>query len=156
MNEVSCLSQKLCAPWVNNLKAVYKIYHYMSKNMKHNQGRLGFDPTLQEIDDRLFDDKNKVIDHWRDFYLEAIDLVTHGMPEALGKSVHIIFYVDVNRAGNLLNRRSNLGIFIYVNNTPVIWYSKIQNTVETSSFGSGFVALKIANELVEALRYKLR
>jgi len=156
MTEVSCLSQHLRAPRVNHLEAVYKIYHYMRKNMKYNVGRLGFDPTLQEIDDRLFDDQNKVIDQWRDFYPEAIDPLPHGMPEALGKSVQIICYVDANHAGNLLNRRSHSGILIYVNNTPVIWYSKRQNTVETSSFGSEFVTLRTATELVEALRYKLR
>jgi hypothetical protein len=38
----------------------------------------------------------------------------------------------------------------------VIWYSKRQNTVETSTFGSEFVAMRIAVELVESLRYKLR
>lgn len=37
-----------------------------------------------------------------------------------------------------------------------MWYSKKQNTVETSTFGSEFVAMHIATELLEALRYKLR
>jgi hypothetical protein len=37
-----------------------------------------------------------------------------------------------------------------------MWYRKQQNTVETSTFGSEFVALKISVELIEALRYKLR
>ena len=57
MNEVSCLSHELCAPRVNYLEAVYKICHYMSKNIKHNWCRLEFDSTLQDIDDRLFDDQ---------------------------------------------------------------------------------------------------
>ena len=39
---------------------------------------------------------------------------------------------------------------------PIIMFSKRQNTVETSTFGSEFTALKNAVELVEALRYKLR
>ena len=51
MTEVSCLLQHVCAPWVNHLAAVYKLYHYTRKNMKHKQGRLVFDPTLQEIYD---------------------------------------------------------------------------------------------------------
>ena len=38
----------------------------------------------------------------------------------------------------------------------MIWYSKRQNTVETSTFGSKFVAMRIGVELVEALRYKLQ
>jgi len=37
-----------------------------------------------------------------------------------------------------------------------MWYSKKQNTVESSSFGSEFVALRIAKEMIVALRYKLR
>ena len=40
--------------------------------------------------------------------------------------------------------------------TPIIWYSKRQNTVEMSTFGSEFIVLCIATELIESLRYKLR
>ena len=46
--------------------------------------------------------------------------------------------------------------FDYVNRAPILWYSKRQNTVETSTFGSEFVAARIAVEMVEGLRYKLR
>jgi hypothetical protein len=45
---------------------------------------------------------------------------------------------------------------IFVQTAPIIWYSKRQNTIETSTFGSEFIAMKIAIEQVEALRYKLR
>jgi hypothetical protein len=38
----------------------------------------------------------------------------------------------------------------------VLWYSKRQNTVEASDFGSEFIALKSAIEQVDSLRYKLR
>lgn len=37
-----------------------------------------------------------------------------------------------------------------------MWYSEAQSTVETSTFGSEFVAMRIATELIESLRYKLR
>ena len=45
---------------------------------------------------------------------------------------------------------------IYINRAPILWYSKRQNTVETSTFGSEFIAAKTAVEMVEGLRYKLR
>lgn len=45
---------------------------------------------------------------------------------------------------------------IYVNRAPIIWHSKRQNTVESSTFGSEIVAVKNAIELIESLRYKLR
>ena len=40
-------------------------------------------------------------------------------------------------------------------NAPIIWFSKRQNTVEAEKFGSEFVALLICKELIFALRYKL-
>ena len=78
------------------------------------------------------------------------------IPEALGKYVVIKAYVDVNHTGNMANRRSHSGIIIYVNNAPIIWFNKRHNTVKTLSFGSEFVALRIATEMIEALRCKLR
>ena len=38
---------------------------------------------------------------------------------------------------------------------PIWWFSKPQNTVESSTFWSEFVALKIATELNDELQYKL-
>ena len=66
------------------------------------------------------------------------------MIEHLGKYVVIKAYVDANNAGNMENRRLHYGIIIYVNNAPIIWYSKSQNTVEASSFGLEFVNLNIS------------
>ena len=37
-----------------------------------------------------------------------------------------------------------------------MWLHKKQNLVKTSNFGSEFIALKLAVELVTAFRYKLR
>jgi hypothetical protein len=37
-----------------------------------------------------------------------------------------------------------------------MWYSKRQNMVETSTFGTEFCALKTAIDMIEGLRYKLR
>ena len=55
-----------------------------------------------------------------------------------------------------MTRRSHTGILIYLNNAPIDWYSKKQNTVESSTFGSEFIAMRIACDKIEALRYKLR
>jgi hypothetical protein len=45
---------------------------------------------------------------------------------------------------------------IFLNRAPILWYSKHQNTVETSTFGSEYVAAKMAVEMIEGLRYKLQ
>ncbi len=49
--------------------------------------------------------------------------------------------MDADHAGNRVTCRSQTGILLFVNRAPVIWYSKRQNTVETSTFGSEFVAI---------------
>ena len=43
-----------------------------------------------------------------------------------------------------------------MNNAPIQWLSKKQNTVEAATFGSEFNAARVAVELNAALRYKLR
>ena len=70
--------------------------------------------------------------------------------------VTISCFVDANHAGNSVTCRSHTGILIFVQNAPILWFSKRQNTVETSTFGSEMVAMRIAKEMIVALRYKLR
>ena len=43
-----------------------------------------------------------------------------------------------------------------MNKAPISWFSKKQTTVESSTFGLEFVALRIASEQIVSLRYKLR
>ncbi|KAI2489367.1 Reverse transcriptase (RNA-dependent DNA polymerase) [Fragilaria crotonensis] len=78
------------------------------------------------------------------------------MPEPLGNPVTIHVFVDTNHAGNVVTRRSHTGILIFIQNSPILWVSKRQNTVETSTFGSEFVAMRHARDVIIALRYKLR
>ena len=154
--EVSCLSQHLCCPREGHLLAVYKIFHYLQANLTKNPGRLAFDGNPVFTDERLFDGSVTDPSEWADFYPDACEALPGKMIEPLGNPAKVRAYVDANHAGNLANRRSHSGILIYVNNAPIIWYSKRQNTVEASSFGSEYIALRICTEMIEALRYKLR
>jgi len=47
-------------------------------------------------------------------------------------------------------------VLIFLNKAPIIAFSKKQNSVETSTFGSEFTSLRQAVELIKGLRYKLR
>ena len=78
------------------------------------------------------------------------------MPEARGHDVLLTCFVDANHAGNQRDRKSQTGILMFINKAPIQWYSKRQNTVETSTFGAEFCAMRIAVEMIEALNYKLR
>ena len=65
-------------------------------------------------------------------------------------------FVDEDHASNCVTRRSQIGILIFLNRAPIAWYSKQQNTVESSTFGSKYIAIKTAVKMLQALRYKLR
>ena len=148
--EVSQLSQHQAMPRQGHLEAVYHIFAYLKKH--ENGARIVFDPKTPIIDEKAF---NMNAD-WTDFYGDVLEELPPKMPTPLGKSVCISCFVDANHAGNVITRRSHTGVIIYVQNAPIIWFSKRQNTVESSSFGSEFVALRIAKDLLVALRYKLR
>ena len=65
-------------------------------------------------------------------------------------------FVDSDHAGDSTTRRSRTGFIIYLNSAPIYYLSKKQTSVETSSFGSEFIALKTCCEYIRGLRYKLR
>ena len=48
------------------------------------------------------------------------------------------------------------GFIIFINKTPIKWYTKRQNTIETSTFGAELVAARIATEYTMEMKYKLR
>ena len=92
----------------------------------------------------------------KDMYPDAVeDLPPHALPPR-GNPIELSCFVDSDHAGDKITRRSQTGIILYCNSAPIIWYSKRQNTVESSTFGAEFVALRIASELIISLRYKLR
>jgi hypothetical protein len=64
--------------------------------------------------------------------------------------------VDANHAADTVTRRSRTGFLVFLNSAPVYWLSKKQASVESSSFGSEFCAMKHCCEYVRGLQYKLR
>jgi len=93
---------------------------------------------------------------WDDFYPDAKEEIPADAPETRGRSVQINMFVDADHAGDRITRRSHTGILIFLNRAPITWYSKRQNTVESSTFGSEHVAKKTGAELIKSMRYKLR
>ena len=65
-------------------------------------------------------------------------------------------YVDAYHNGDLATRLSKAGFVVFLNSAPIYWFSKKQGSLETSTFGSQFCAMKVATEYVCGLRYKLR
>ena len=64
--------------------------------------------------------------------------------------------VDADHAADTTTRRSRTGFLVFLNSAPIYWLSKKQISVESSSFGSEFTAMKQCTEYLRGLRYKLR
>jgi hypothetical protein len=92
----------------------------------------------------------------KEYYPDSQEAIPPNAPPPLGKPLQVNCFVDADHAGNQITRRSHTGILIFLNMAPTSWYSKRQNTVESSTYSSEFIALKTASEQIIALRYKLR
>jgi hypothetical protein len=78
------------------------------------------------------------------------------MPEPLGNPFRTTTYADANLMHCLVTGRSVTGIIHLVNQTPIQWFCKKQNVVETATYGSEFMAARQATEQIMDLRYTLR
>jgi hypothetical protein len=148
MVPVSMLSRYVVSPREGHLQQVFHIFAYMKH---HKRSRMVFDDTEPVFDESSF----KVCD-WSDFYPDAEEAIPHDAPMVRGNGVVTSCFVDADHAGCKATRRSHTGVILFVNKAPIMWYSKRQNTVETSTFGSEFCAMKTAIDMIEGLRYKLR
>ena len=92
---------------------------------------------------------------WIEFYPDASEDIPNDMLEPKGMEAKLTVYVDADPAQNKVTRRSVTGIIMLLNNTPLVWISKRQKTVETSTYGSELVAARIAIDLIIERRYKL-
>ena len=154
--ETAVLSQYLASPRVGHLQQALHIFKYLDI---HRTSCIAFDPTRVDIAGESEDlpsspeNRSKLM---KEFYPDAEDYLPPNAPEPRGHSVRINTFCDADHASNQQTRRSHTGIIHFLNSAPIAWFSKRQNSVETSTYSSEFVALKIATEQIIALHYKLR
>ena len=91
-----------------------------------------------------------------ELYPNAVEDLPLNSPKLKGRSVQILCLFDADRGGYQITRRSITVILIYLHKAPIMWYSKRQNTVETSNFVSDFVEMNQDVEMLKGLKYKLR
>ena len=149
--EVSVLSRYLIQPRVGHLTQALHIFKYLDI---HKENDLAFNPSIAEFADPMT--VKEKVRQMKEMYPDAVEDHPPNAPPPRGRSVRVSCFVDSDHAGDKITRRSQSGILLYCNKAPIIWHSKRQATVESSTFGSEFVALRIATELIIALRYKLR
>ncbi len=151
--EVAVLSRYNAAPRTGHLQQALHIFKYLDI---HRDNELAFDPTYLPVPNPSHDTIASKTARMRRHYPDAQEALPSNAPEPRGMPVQINCFVDADHAGDRATRRSQTGILIYLNMAPIIWWSKRQTTVESSTYGSEICALKTATELIIALRYKLR
>ena len=149
--EVSLLSRYLVAPRTGHFTQALFIFKYLDR---HRKNMIAFDPAYHSVGDPAEIKQRQ--ESMKEMYPDAQEEIPVNAPPPRGKPIQINCFVDSDHAGDRLTRRSQTGILLFCNSAPIIWYSKRQNTCESSTFGAEFVALRIASELIISLRYKLR
>ncbi len=146
--EISVLSTHLAAPQEGHLQQVYHYFAYLQTKPKRT---LAFDSQYPMIDESRFEKCD-----WHDFYREAQESIPGDPPEPRGNAVSTHCFVDADHAGNRVTQCLQSGILLFVNRAPILWFSKQQNTGCQDIYIWKRVAMRIAVELIESLRYKLR
>jgi hypothetical protein len=146
---VMSMSRFRVAPRVGHLDRLKRIYGYARK-MKNGAIRVRTDvPDYSNLPEVSHDWTTSV-------YGSVKELLPHNAPIALRKHVKLTSYVDANLYHDMITGRSVTGVLHLINQTPFEWFSKRQATVETATYGSEFVAARIAVEQIMDVRTTLR
>lgn len=146
---VMTLSRFRAAPRVGHMDRVKRIHGYLSK-MRHGVIRIRVGkPDYSNIPEKKYD-------WFYTCYSGAKEEIPTDAPKPLGKDVVLTSYFDANLYHDLISGRSVTGILHLFNQTPIDWYSKLQSTAETATFGSEYIAGRTCTEQTIDLRNTLR
>ena len=149
--EVLMMSSHLVMPRKGHIDQVLHIFAYLHK---YHNTKLVYDPCDPVVEHDVFEQRD-----WTSSEFGAVqgkEEIPPNMPELGGQGFIMHAKVDADHASDTITRHSRTGFLVYLNCAPIYWWSKKQNSVESSSFGSKFIAMKQCCEYVHGLRYKLR
>jgi hypothetical protein len=95
-------------------------------------------------------------DWYYSVYGQVTEEIPKDMPPARGKSVRTTCFKDANLMHDLVTGRSAMGILHFICQTPLDWFCKRQNKVETATYGSEFVVARASTDQIIDHRYTLR
>ena len=149
---ISSLSRFSTCPRKGHLELARKILGYLKKFPKKG---IVIDPTPPVIREDPQEPKEvfEEFGHQYQYFKEELD---PKFPKHTIKELVITIFCDADHAHDLVTGRSITGIIAFVGSTPVYWKSTRQTSVQTSTFGSEFTALKKAVEVAVTIRYYLR
>ena len=149
--EVSIMSSHIALPRIGHMEALFQIFAYLKKF--HNT-ELVYDPSDPGINELDFERRDLTTTEFG--HIDGKEELPPNAPQPRGIGFCIRAKVDASHGADTVTRRSRTGFFVYLNCALIHWWSKKQTSVETSSFGSEFIAMKQCCEYLRGLRYKLR
>ena len=115
--ELTALSRfMVVSPREGHLDQAYRIFAYLKSKIN---GWLIMDPTYINIPSERFRKSE-----WSTFYPNAKEELDPNDPKPLRQPVRMTCFVDADHAGDKITQRSNNGVIILLNNTPVLWNLK--------------------------------
>ena len=130
ITEVFMLASQLAIPMEGHLEEMFRISGYLKG---YHNAWMVFDPTYPTPDMSMFQEHD-----WCGFYGDVKEALPTNAPEQRDKEIDMRIFVDSDHAGDKLTRQSITGYIIFLNNAPIAWLYKKQETIETSVFGADF------------------
>ena len=149
---IMSLSRFRNLPRVGHVERLKKICGYIRKNP---HGAIQFRTGILDHE-ATFGTDPKTYDWMHTVYGSPKEEIPPNAPPPKGKPVRMTTFVDANLMHDLVTGRSCSGILHMICQTPDQWFTKRQNQVETATYGSEFMAARIAIEQIIDLRYMLR
>jgi hypothetical protein len=121
---------------------------------KKTNRRIVIDSRLLLVDEELRSDSFHP-DFLED-YPDAHEDIDDGLPAPIGAELMTSVFFDADHAHDHVTRRSISGIIVFVGRTPVLWQSKRQGCIATSTYCAEFISMRSAVEEAISIRYMLR
>jgi hypothetical protein len=148
---VSSLSRFSANPREHHLELALYLFGYL-KQFPNRRISLDSNPLL--VDDAL--KKNSFHPDFLEDYPDAKEEVDPGLPTPYGDELETSVFFDADHAHDIMTRRSISGLIVFVGSTPVLWISRRQGCIATSTYCAEFIAMRTAVEEAISLRYMLR
>ena len=145
------LSSHLALPREGHMQQVFQTFAYLKK---YHNTELVYDPSNPMVDMLQFQRHDWTASEFG--HIEGREGLPPNMPEPRGVGFIMRAKVNADHAADTMTRRLCTGFLVFLNSALIHWWSKKQTSVESSSFGSEFIAMKQCCEYLWGLCYKLR
>ena len=149
--EISILSRYLVQSWTGHFVQALHIFKY---SYLHKYNNLEFNPVISEFYGPLTI-RNKIKQR-NNICPDSVEYLPQNALPPRVNPIDVSCFIDSDHAGDKITHRSQYGIILNFNKSPIVWYYNRQATVESSTFDSELVPPWVALELNISVRYKLQ